>query len=103
MNIQRVGAVCNRIGKLARKSDLQYGSSPIIVRLVARLQSLMDAQPDVDVRCRAVAAAIWALAKIGYAGDAEPAETPGPLEALKVQFIENIKHFRVEETTNTIW
>jgi hypothetical protein len=108
MNIQRVGAVCNRIGKLARKSDSQYGASPVIVRLLARLQSLLDAQTDVDVRCRAVAAAIWALAKIGHAGaaetvDAQPGAQPGPLEALKGQFIENIAHFRVEETTNTIW
>ena len=27
----------------------------------------------------------------------------GPLATLKKQFIENIKNFRVEETTNTIW
>jgi hypothetical protein len=103
MNLQRIGAVCNRIGKLGRKSDFEYGSSPVIVRLLTRLQSLLDAETDVDVRCRAVAAAIWALAKIGYSGAAETENGTGPLSSLKAQFIDNITHFRIEETTNTIW
>jgi hypothetical protein len=103
MNLQRIGAVCNRIGKVARKSDFEYGASPILVRLLTRLESLIDAETDVDVRCPAVAAAIWALAKIGYSGAAETREGTGPLSSLKVQFIDNIQHFRVEETTNTIW
>jgi hypothetical protein len=103
MTIQRVGAVFNRIGKLGRKADSEYGKSPVLVRLLIRLQSLIHEEPDVDVRCRAVGAATWALAKIGYTGAAENKDGTGPLNDLKVQFMENIKNFRVEETTNTIW
>jgi hypothetical protein len=103
MNIQRIGAVCNRIGKLGRKSDSEYASSPVVVRLLGRLEQLVEAEPDADLRCRAVAAAVWALAKIGYSGAAETDAGRGPLATLKKQFIENIKNFRVEETTNTIW